>query len=142
MHGRKVSGKCACVKAAMVTSPAPVRIAAASTFIAVDVLLIAWVPSIRASITIGGVTISIPSSTVVSHDRKKSMPAPASIAINAQTSPALTTLAPSAAAQKRATERGTMNDSRSEEHTSELQSLMRISYAVFCLKKKKQTQKR
>src|SRR3546814_3296097 len=30
---------------------------------------------------------------------------------------------------------------RSEEHTSELQSLMRISYAVFCLKKKKDTQK-
>src|SRR3546814_2071620 len=29
---------------------------------------------------------------------------------------------------------------RSEEHTSELQSLMRISYAVFCLKKKTQTQ--
>src|SRR3546814_5923465 len=29
---------------------------------------------------------------------------------------------------------------RSEEHKSELQSLMRISYAVFCLKKKKQTQ--
>src|SRR3546814_10866303 len=30
---------------------------------------------------------------------------------------------------------------RSEEHTSELQSLMRISYAVFCLKKKKTTNK-
>src|SRR3546814_6667204 len=30
---------------------------------------------------------------------------------------------------------------RSEEHTSELQSLMRISYAVFCLKKKKTIQK-
>src|SRR3546814_8848142 len=30
---------------------------------------------------------------------------------------------------------------RSEEHTSELQSLMRISYAVFCLKKKKSQQK-
>src|SRR3546814_3478757 len=29
---------------------------------------------------------------------------------------------------------------RSEEHTSELQSLMRISYAVFCLKKKKKRQ--
>src|SRR3546814_6378614 len=29
------------------------------------------------------------------------------------------------------------NNKRSEEHTSELQSLMRISYAVFCLKKKK-----
>src|SRR3546814_7325862 len=31
---------------------------------------------------------------------------------------------------------------RSEEHTSELQSLMRISYAVFCLKKKTNTQKK
>src|SRR3546814_6452296 len=31
---------------------------------------------------------------------------------------------------------------RSEEHTSELKSLMRISYAVFCLKKKKQTHPR
>src|SRR3546814_4917167 len=31
---------------------------------------------------------------------------------------------------------------RSEEHTSELQSLMRISYAVFCLKKKKTAQKK
>src|SRR3546814_9699261 len=33
---------------------------------------------------------------------------------------------------------GTRMISRSEEHTSELQSLMRISYAVFCLKKKKE----
>src|SRR3546814_7133425 len=32
---------------------------------------------------------------------------------------------------------GFMIEDRSEEHTSELQSLMRISYAVFCLKKKK-----
>src|SRR3546814_1546410 len=42
-----------------------------------------------------------------------------------------------------ATAPGNVNQSpdlglRSEEHTSELQSLMRISYAVFCLKKKKQ----
>src|SRR3546814_10298507 len=35
-------------------------------------------------------------------------------------------------------ERQHMREFRSEEHTSELQSLMRISYAVFCLKKKKQ----
>src|SRR3546814_8905054 len=36
-----------------------------------------------------------------------------------------------------ATKGGVVKDvSRSEEHTSELQSLMRISYAVFCLKKK------
>src|SRR3546814_7868626 len=33
------------------------------------------------------------------------------------------------------------HDGRSEEHTSELQSLMRISYAVFCLKKKKTNKK-
>src|SRR3546814_8188171 len=33
-----------------------------------------------------------------------------------------------------------MSCMRSEEHTSELQSLMRISYAVFCLKKKNKTQ--
>src|SRR3546814_1025628 len=36
---------------------------------------------------------------------------------------------------------GRFSSSRSEEHTSELQSLMRISYAVFCLKKKKKAQK-
>src|SRR3546814_3089480 len=34
------------------------------------------------------------------------------------------------------------DSSRSEEHTSELQSLMRISYAVFCLKKKTKTSHR
>src|SRR3546814_4293948 len=39
---------------------------------------------------------------------------------------------PDRAAARRAAAR----DARSEEHTSELQSLMRISYAVFCLKKK------
>src|SRR3546814_10612000 len=33
--------------------------------------------------------------------------------------------------------RGIVGEKRSEEHTSELQSLMRISYAVFCLKKKR-----
>src|SRR3546814_2903356 len=33
---------------------------------------------------------------------------------------------------------GKRHEMRSEEHTSELQSLMRISYAVFCLKKKKE----
>src|SRR3546814_5095868 len=41
-------------------------------------------------------------------------------------------LPPAAEAARRLAE-----DGRSEEHTSELQSLMRISYAVFCLKKKK-----
>src|SRR3546814_2504597 len=36
---------------------------------------------------------------------------------------------------------GLVASTRSEEHTSELQSLMRISYAVFCLKKKKEKAK-
>src|SRR3546814_3702443 len=35
-----------------------------------------------------------------------------------------------------------LDQRRSEEHTSELQSLMRISYAVFCLKKKKKKQQK
>src|SRR3546814_7289497 len=39
---------------------------------------------------------------------------------------------------RRADGPGDQRRRRSEEHTSELQSLMRISYAVFCLKKKKQ----
>src|SRR3546814_5908381 len=44
------------------------------------------------------------------------------------------------AAQRRAAQVATAHGlGRSEEHTSELQSLMRISYAVFCLKKKKNT---
>src|SRR3546814_8757368 len=37
---------------------------------------------------------------------------------------------------------GWTRQGRSEEHTSELQSLMRISYAVFCLKKKKKINRR
>src|SRR3546814_3721726 len=52
-------------------------------------------------------------------------------------------------ARSRGTNRGRRNDAassgtslRSEEHTSELQSLMRISYAVFCLKKKKKDKQR
>src|SRR3546814_2602372 len=43
-------------------------------------------------------------------------------------------LAPAAAGRANRATAG--RDGRSEEHTSELQSLMRISYAVFCLKKK------
>src|SRR3546814_3122024 len=64
--------------------------------------------------------------------------------INAQAEPAmhlgLATGAPdliAAAIAELGTEIGGMD--RSEEHTSELQSLMRISYAVFCLKKKNNT---
>src|SRR3546814_9529015 len=43
-----------------------------------------------------------------------------------------------ATARSRKTSSTRSGSVRSEEHTSELQSLMRISYAVFCLKKKKQ----
>src|SRR3546814_1844056 len=44
--------------------------------------------------------------------------------------------------QDRLTEDPDYNARRSEEHTSELQSPMRISYAVFCLKKKKKERKK
>src|SRR3546814_3222355 len=50
---------------------------------------------------------------------------------------------PRGTALRDALEQGQIRDgSRSEEHTSELQSLMRISYAVFCLKKKKRRTKK
>src|SRR3546814_2974548 len=52
--------------------------------------------------------------------------------------PMLTTVLRSAKLAHRGNPIGRMA-SRSEEHTSELQSLMRISYAVFCLKKKNHT---
>src|SRR3546814_3978928 len=42
---------------------------------------------------------------------------------------------------EKAVRNGSKRSGRSEEHTSELQSLMRISYAVFCLKKKKKNKK-
>src|SRR3546814_7095932 len=48
---------------------------------------------------------------------------------------------PTAGPRSCSTRRSVASSQRSEEHTSELQSLMRISYAVFCLKKKKNTTK-
>src|SRR3546814_3217721 len=50
---------------------------------------------------------------------------------------AVPAMAGAAAADRRRQDADRAPDLRSEEHTSELQSLMRISYAVFCLKKKK-----
>src|SRR3546814_9141657 len=60
----------------------------------------------------------------------------------ASTRPAgrLESLSPAATPASQYNEDQRNNAFRSEEHTSELQSLMRISYAVFCLKKKKKTQ--
>src|SRR3546814_8695357 len=46
-----------------------------------------------------------------------------------------------AGSRNSARRQATAHPARSEEHTSELQSLMRISYAVFCLKKKKHTKR-
>src|SRR3546814_3266180 len=53
-----------------------------------------------------------------------------------------TFMPPSSSTQRRSTasRNTTCSQPRSEEHTSELQSLIRISYAVFCLKKKQNTQ--
>src|SRR3546814_5272533 len=49
---------------------------------------------------------------------------------------------PAASQHSRAMRAPSALSSRSEEHTSELQSLMRSSYAVFCLKKKNKTKKK
>src|SRR3546814_7617499 len=51
---------------------------------------------------------------------------------SARSRPSISGASPAAKPQRRPAA-----DDRSEEHTSELQSLMRISYAVFCLKKKR-----
>src|SRR3546814_4916114 len=51
--------------------------------------------------------------------------------------PGISCMTPRAPARERASVMKRLSCKRSEEHTSELQSLMRISYAVFCLKKKK-----
>src|SRR3546814_2404909 len=55
--------------------------------------------------------------------------------VSASSCPILSRLRPRSKPSRSASTR-TIDTPRSEEHTSELQSLMRISYAVFCLKKK------
>src|SRR3546814_1693051 len=60
-------------------------------------------------------------------------------AVAALSSPAVFIPASVRPARHREPSTGVVGPPRSEEHTSELQSLMRISYAVFCLKKKKRT---
>src|SRR3546814_9625795 len=63
--------------------------------------------------------------------------APSARVENTRSAPPVVTTAPSATmAPVLSTSSFSGHGSRSEEHTSELQSLMRISYAVFCLKKK------
>src|SRR3546814_5435474 len=54
----------------------------------------------------------------------------------AAVTPTQTAMSPITRSPVRCTQRASRMSNRSEEHTSELQSLMRISYAVFCLKKK------
>src|SRR3546814_1530078 len=66
-------------------------------------------------------------------ERRAIMPCPD---FRAHQSPSRQALSPSASLSVRRSSGG-QQEYRSEEHTSELQSLMRISYAVFCLKKKK-----
>src|SRR3546814_6122047 len=55
---------------------------------------------------------------------------------NAQTTPVELVVLPAQSPEPEGEQLTDATDDRSEEHTSELQSLMRISYAVFCLKKK------
>src|SRR3546814_4381152 len=76
--------------------------------------------------------------------RRRCRSAPPSRGGTAVRSPPASRTAPRRSTCRRPTARRSPappNSRRSEEHTSELQSLMRISYAVFCLKKKQQLNK-
>src|SRR3546814_5635173 len=75
--------------------------------------------------------------TAVTASRPSTMPLPGTGVTASASSIVARPDAGSVAAAADEKERSTLSKSRSEEHTSELQSLMRISYAVFCLKKKK-----
>src|SRR3546814_4763039 len=76
---------------------------------------------------------SRPSLSLFFQVETKSPPSPAPMPIILETDLATALLEPALSASTASF----ASDDRSEEHTSELQSLMRISYAVFCLKKKK-----
>src|SRR3546814_7383062 len=89
-----------------------------------------WAPASRASCaTIDPTAPAAPCATTLCPARKR----PCSNSPCHAVRPEIGRLAP--------TVKSTSPGSRSEEHTSELQSLMRISYAVFCLKKQKHTTK-
>src|SRR3546814_8082735 len=72
------------------------------------------------------------------HDRRRGRPRPR-LDPDAAREPGSRVLRAQQEARRTRRDRGSLRRPRSEEHTSELQSLMRISYAVFCLKKKKTT---
>src|SRR3546814_5722789 len=81
-----------------------------------------------------------------SGDRRRSSRAPVSrerrrvariVAVDGRRRAAVSQQPTCPSAHERKCDRLSAQSCRSEEHTSELQSLMRISYAVFCLKKKK-----
>src|SRR3546814_8344030 len=77
----------------------------------------------------GGIVSTGISALITCAGNSRTMPQAATALANNLTS--------AGALASRTGERGPISVRRSEEHTSELQSLMRISYAVFCLKKKK-----
>src|SRR3546814_1908446 len=63
--------------------------------------------------------------------------APPNLQVSALTAPERAVRGQTFRVEYSVTNSGGASETRSEEHTSELRSLMRISYAVFCLKKKK-----
>src|SRR3546814_5392583 len=96
----------------------------------------------RSSAWLAAAALAAAASTLVPEEMQvaTSSDAPASRAIWARSSLVWSLLPPSAGCVSVAKSLLWNAEYRSEEHTSELQSLMRISYAVFCLKKKKTTQ--
>src|SRR3546814_4606954 len=84
-----------------------------------------WTFMVTTPLTEGTYNFMVVATDLAGNASVASTPREITIDLTAPAKPALLALAPASDSGK----------SRSEEHTSELQSLMRISYAVFCLKK-------
>jgi hypothetical protein len=135
MTGRNVAGKCDCSKLTAVISAASASTAIASTFIRVVALSSAFDATSRVSMINGGATISMPSATVVIHDRKKSRPMPPKASIVPPPAiAALAMLATITAKQKLATARGTMNERSSPSRRRTIQKASPASTELASVK--------
>src|SRR3546814_2928674 len=107
----------------------------------------AWIKTVVVAVDVDVVDVEQYAASRLGHDRGQELPLAEFIAVKTQVArhvleqelPAerVLHLAHAARDMSDSLDRVRQRHQRSEEHTSELQSLMRISYAVFCLKKNK-----
>src|SRR3546814_1731604 len=94
-------------------------------------------PGNTAALAAAGLTVATMAGNPVADARGVILPANDAAALRGEQM--LNPAGHTVAGNQRRSLRSRLQGMRSEEHTSELQSLMRISYAVFCLKKKRKT---